>query len=591
MARYCKIEFSPSKNKERKDSEIERILIMISKCLAMNVENGVTMAGSLFTKANWKQLEWFEEDEIQIDIEKAAFVTLKLGIEFGLLKLTENMLAFMVDQKFKLTTDHSTYIHKIITDFVSAKPTYNFMGKIWLDYLCQIDHMWPDVQDMTGKEDTEMTETDSIGRKIGKVTPRKRKSNMNLTQPTEKMVITDDDLSEIDNLSNSTLFERKVAKITSEIEQKMADSLADGDFRSFGRYSGQFFISSDRIGKFKLDNWFNLDQSSNDSDENIKVKESMVEFIFGFLEYLGASSEILQKGLARFIGKNEFSFNTISSAIEVWNSDPISKQLSRTIDLYNISNVVGSQSESEIDIATLKMLEFCNSDNFQETRIRDLIRARFDIKQGQVLTRHKQRIIDFIFNVCSVFESFNSTISILKRVPSFNFENSKNPYKDKMELRIQNLLRKTFQSNEIDLMNLRNCAKFAKRWKLNAVFGSLFQLNILKNLDESTEIYKIIYDEALAADVIQIQMEPQPNIVIKSISKISDAALFFILYLSKIDGIVKISMDPANDEYSIYEHLVLMGLMGTETDSGCKITIGQGGLTESDWSNLQIISM
>ena len=123
MARYCKIEFSPSKNKERKDSEIERILIMISKCLAMNVENGVTMAGSLFTKANWKQLgtvntivnaflnmikrreffiEWFEEDEIQIDIEKAAFVTLKLGIEFGLLKLTENMLAFMVDQKFKV---------------------------------------------------------------------------------------------------------------------------------------------------------------------------------------------------------------------------------------------------------------------------------------------------------------------------------------------------------------------------------------------------------------------------------------------------------------------------------------------------------
>jgi len=27
---------------------------------------------------------------------------LKLGIEFGLLKLTENMLAFMVDQKFKV---------------------------------------------------------------------------------------------------------------------------------------------------------------------------------------------------------------------------------------------------------------------------------------------------------------------------------------------------------------------------------------------------------------------------------------------------------------------------------------------------------
>ena len=47
-------------------------------------------------------LEWFEEDEVQIDIEKAAFVTLKLAIEFGLLKLTENMFAFMVDQKFKV---------------------------------------------------------------------------------------------------------------------------------------------------------------------------------------------------------------------------------------------------------------------------------------------------------------------------------------------------------------------------------------------------------------------------------------------------------------------------------------------------------
>ena len=118
MGRYCKVDFSPSKNKERKDSEIDRILVMISKCLAMNVENGVTMAGSLFIKANWKHLgkkiwqyhhdiqihflEWFEEDEVQIDIEKAAFVTLKLGIEFGLLKLTENMLAFMVDQKFKV---------------------------------------------------------------------------------------------------------------------------------------------------------------------------------------------------------------------------------------------------------------------------------------------------------------------------------------------------------------------------------------------------------------------------------------------------------------------------------------------------------
>ena len=142
---------------------------------------------------------------------------------------------------------------------------------------------------------------------------------------------------------------------------------------------------------------------------------------------------------------------------------------------------------------------------------------------------------------------YNADIGLGHDCSCFNYFNPSN----------HNLIfkRKTFQSNEIDLMNLRNCAKFAKRWKLNAVFGSLFQLNILKNLDESTEIYKIIYDEALAADVIQIQMEPQPNIVIKSISKISDAALFFILYLSKIDGIVKISMDPANDEYSIYEHV------------------------------------
>ena len=110
------------------------------------------------------------------------------------------------------------------------------------------------------------------------------------------MVVTDDDLSEIDNLSNSTLFERKVAKITSEIEQKMSNSLSDGDFRSFGRYSGQFFISRDRIEKFKLANWFNLEQSPNQSDENIAVKENMVEFVFGFLEYLGASPEMLQKG-------------------------------------------------------------------------------------------------------------------------------------------------------------------------------------------------------------------------------------------------------------------------------------------------------
>ena len=61
MGRYSKMDFSPSKNKERKDSEIERILIMISKCLAMNVENGITMAGSLFTKANWKQLGTTEQ--------------------------------------------------------------------------------------------------------------------------------------------------------------------------------------------------------------------------------------------------------------------------------------------------------------------------------------------------------------------------------------------------------------------------------------------------------------------------------------------------------------------------------------------------
>ena len=56
MGRYSKSVFSPTKNDDRKDSEIDKILVMISKCLAMNVENGVTMAGSLFTKANWKQL-------------------------------------------------------------------------------------------------------------------------------------------------------------------------------------------------------------------------------------------------------------------------------------------------------------------------------------------------------------------------------------------------------------------------------------------------------------------------------------------------------------------------------------------------------
>ena len=112
-------------------------------------------------------------------------------------------------------------------------------------------------------------------------------------------------------------------------------------------------------------------------------------------------------------------------------------------------------------------------------------------------------------------------------------------------------------SNDIDLMNLRNCAKFAKRWNLNAVFESLFELNMLPNFDEACEIYKIIFDEAKAAEVIQIQIEPQPKILIKHIPKISDAALFFILYFSKINGIVKIAIDPANDEYSIYEHVSL----------------------------------
>ena len=110
-------------------------------------------------------------------------------------------------------------------------------------------------------------------------------------------------------------------------------------------------------------------------------------------------------------------------------------------------------------------------------------------------------------------------------------------------------------SNEIDLMNLRNCAKFAKRWNLNAVFESLFELNNLSSFDEASEIYKIIFEEAKAAKIIHIQIEPQPKILIKNIPKISDAALFFILYFSKINGIVKIAMDPANDEYSIYEHV------------------------------------
>ena len=65
------------------------------------------------------------------------------------------------------------------------------------------------------------------------------------------------------------------------------------------------------------------------------------------------------------MGDNEFSFDVISNGIEVWNADPISKQLSRSIDLYNISNLPGGQTESEIDIATLKMLEFCRSGNLK----------------------------------------------------------------------------------------------------------------------------------------------------------------------------------------------------------------------------------
>jgi len=45
------------------------------------------------------------------------------------------------------------------------------------------------------------------------------------------------------------------------------------------------------------------------------------------------------------------------------------------------------------------MLKIGQKDNFNETRIRDLIRARFDIKQGQVLTRHK--VGSFEFSVTS----------------------------------------------------------------------------------------------------------------------------------------------------------------------------------------------
>ena len=120
-------------------------------------------------------------------------------------------------------------------------------------------------------------------------------------------------------------------------------------------------------------------------------------------------------------------------------------------------------------------------------------------------------------------------------------------------------------------MNLRNCAKFAKRWNLIAVFESLFDLNILANFDEASEIYKIVFDEAKAAEIIQIQIEPQPKILVKQISKISDAALFFILYFSKINGVVKIAMDPANDEYSIYEHVSLQPQISSTTRLNSKI--------------------
>ena len=50
------------------------------------------------------------------------------------------------------------------------------MGKIWLDHLCQIDHMWPD--DVSENEPKNIEKD----RKIGKVAPRKRKSDANLTQ-------------------------------------------------------------------------------------------------------------------------------------------------------------------------------------------------------------------------------------------------------------------------------------------------------------------------------------------------------------------------------------------------------------------------
>lgn len=82
------------------------------------------------------------------------------------------------------------------------------------------------------------------------------------------------------------------------------------------------------------------------------------------------------------MGENEFSFDVISNGIEVWNADPISKQLSRSIDLYNISNAPETQSESEIDITTLKMLEFCRSGNLVKIHVKKvffLIFARLEL--------------------------------------------------------------------------------------------------------------------------------------------------------------------------------------------------------------------
>ena len=77
------------------------------------------------------------------------------------------------------------------------------------------------------------------------------------------------------------------------------------------------------------------------------------------------------------MGENEFSFDVISNGIEVWNADPISKQLSRSIDLYNISNSPETQSESEIDITTLKMLEFCRSGNLVKIHVKKVFFFNF----------------------------------------------------------------------------------------------------------------------------------------------------------------------------------------------------------------------